>query len=90
MLSIRHPNRSHLRFALAALLVASLLFVSVSAEPQIAPKQPAPVILSGNDIGFQLEDRNGGNAVGTFVVRIDGQWVPAVSAPKVIKPLLEK
>lgn len=90
MLSIGHPKKSHVRFVLALLWVASLLFVSVSAEPQVTPKQVDPIILSGNDIGFQLEDRSGGKAVGTFVVRIDGQWVPATSAPKIIKPVLGK
>ena len=40
--------------------------------------QPVPVpptILSGPDIGFRVQSRNGETPVGTLVVRVDGKWV---------------
>lgn len=39
-------------------------------------------ILSGSDIGFRVERMEGNRAAGTLMVRIDGQWVEAVPAPK--------
>jgi hypothetical protein len=41
--------------------------------------QPAqtPTILSGADIGFRVERRNGETPIGTLVVRVDGKWVAA-------------
>ena len=35
-----------------------------------------PIVLSGNDVGFQITARDGTTPVGTLVVRVDGQWVP--------------
>jgi hypothetical protein len=42
-----------------------------------------PQVISGNDIGFRPEGWQGKARTGTWVVRIDGQWVEAVSAPKI-------
>jgi hypothetical protein len=42
----------------------------------VEPVQP-PVLLSGNDIGFRVEGRQGKTQVGTLVVRVDGRWVEA-------------
>jgi hypothetical protein len=36
-----------------------------------------PTVLSGGDIGFRVEGDRGGTPVGTLVVKINGQWVPA-------------
>jgi hypothetical protein len=45
---------------------------------------PAARILSGADIGFRVESTKDGRAVGTLVVRINGQWVETAAsiAPK--------
>jgi hypothetical protein len=52
-----------------------------SAQPQ--------AILSGADIGFRVERRNGETPIGTLVVRVDGKWVAAQFAGGV-KPALTK
>jgi hypothetical protein len=41
---------------------------------------PEPRVLSGDDIGFRVEGRQGDSLVGRFVVKVNGQWVePKVS-----------
>ena len=37
-------------------------------------------VLSGADIGFRVESTRNGRAVGTLVVRIDGQWVETAAS----------
>jgi hypothetical protein len=37
-------------------------------------------IVSGSDIGFRIEGRRGNTPLGTFVIKINGQWVPVESA----------
>jgi hypothetical protein len=37
-------------------------------------------IVSGSDIGFRIEGRRGNTPIGTFVIKINGQWVPVESA----------
>ena len=37
-------------------------------------------IVSGADIGFRVESTRDGRAVGTLVVRIDGQWVETAAS----------
>ncbi len=65
------------------LIVAAILLVALGAWAQ-APfsQQPVnpPIVLSGDDVGFQITARAGNTPVGSVVVRIDGQWVP-VQAP---------
>jgi hypothetical protein len=41
----------------------------------VMPELVAPVVISGNDIGFRMEARKGEKAVGRLVVRLDGTWV---------------
>ena len=52
--------------------------------PLVAPN--APIIISGPDLGFRIDDRDGNRAMGTLMVRINGQWVEAVLG----KPGLQK
>ena len=54
-------------------LVSAVLGAWASAQ---APQQ-APVIISGSDIGFQVESQRGGIPVGRLVVRVEGRWVEA-------------
>jgi hypothetical protein len=66
------------RLTLILLWALSLIIVGVFAYAQ-APTQrgTTPTVLSGSDIGFRVE-RPGRDAVaGTFVVRINGEWVRA-------------
>jgi hypothetical protein len=68
------------------LLAATGILVALS--PQTTPQLPGTQVLSGSDVGFRLEgvDRSG-NARGTWVVRVNDQWVPTVSVPKTIPPV---
>ena len=77
------------------LAVASWLAIAQAPDQTPAPAQPQappqePRVLSGPDIGFRVEglDRSG-NPTGTWVVRIDGKWLPASSRFRVM-PLTSK
>jgi hypothetical protein len=74
-----------------ALWVASLVVVAgvtsafaaaqgpSQALPPYATQAPAPDarVLSGQDLGFRVDSiSRTGQPVGTFVVRVKGQWVP--------------
>jgi hypothetical protein len=56
-------------------LVGSL--VAVGAWTSAQTTQQAPVVISGNDLGFQIESQRGGTPIGKLVVRVDGKWVEA-------------
>ena len=81
------------RIVVAVLWIASLALVVSFASAQVRlgqfPNQnrtagaPEPVVISGSDIGFRPEGWQGKARTGTWVVKIDGQWVEAVSAPKI-------
>ena len=62
---------------LALLWLVSLVIVSaLTAVLTVAQTRlPEPRVLSGNDVGFRVEGRDlSGNPIGTFVVRIGGEW----------------
>jgi hypothetical protein len=80
------------RFVVAALWMLSLALAATLASAQVRlgqfpnqgrPGGSEPPVISGNDIGFRPEGWHGKARTGTWVVRIDGQWVEAASAPKV-------
>jgi len=60
-----------------AVLVGSLFAIlGAYAWAQTFQLPPAGTI-SGNDIAFRVEQREGGRVVGRLMVRIDGKWVDA-------------
>jgi len=77
-----------LRFRLAAFgaLLALLLGLAVTrAQVQVEPRMivpsrppapPAPVVIAGPDVGFQMTGMRSGKPVGQLVVRVNGEWVP--------------
>ena len=71
------------RIALVLLWVASLVVVGslVSAQTRRDPG----AIISGADIGFRPEGWNGRARTGTFVVRINGEWVDAQDVMRTIR-----
>ena len=62
-----------------AILLVGLVSGWVSAQvyrPQPQAILTNPFVLSGADIGFQVEGSTRDSRLGTLVVRIDGKWVP--------------
>lgn len=68
------------RITLAVLWTLSLLLVAILAHGQVVQRPVTPTVYSGSDIGFRVTGRAGDNAVGTLMVRINGEWVEAQPA----------
>jgi hypothetical protein len=64
------------RLILLVLLALASVAVSTFAYSQVSvrPEPVAPVVLSGNDLGFRMTARKRGTPVGQLVVRVDGEW----------------
>ena len=73
---------------LVSLTLALALGVAVLAQPHSGPPSLNPNIASGADIGFRIDRFEGRQPVGTLVVKVDGRWVEAKSAPalQLLKP----
>ena len=68
------------------LWVLSLAVVgSLVSAQAVQPRQDPGEIISGADIGFKPEGWAGDARTGTFVVRIDGKWVVAKDAMKMVR-----
>ncbi|PYR01450.1 MAG: hypothetical protein DMF97_07675 [Acidobacteria bacterium] len=70
------------RVSFVLLWLASLVLVGVFASAQTR-REPGAII-SGADIGFRPDGWNGKRRTGTWLVRIDGEWVEAVSTIRVV------
>ena len=76
------------KIGLIAIWAASLLLVAQWGHTQTPQKNSDGLlgtIISGNDIGFRLEGfstvRGGGTGVtGTWMVKVDGAWMPATAS----------
>jgi hypothetical protein len=64
------------RVIVALLWIVSLVVAGAVATAQSRRDAPGAVI-SGNDLGFRPEGWNGKARTGTWVVRINGEWVEA-------------
>jgi|KBSMisStaDraftv2_1062788.scaffolds.fasta_scaffold3538467_1 hypothetical protein len=72
--------RRVISFWVLSLAVAAGLASAVTAQ---VTRAPLPRVVSGNDIGFRVEGTNpAGKPVGTWVVRINGDWVEAATTMK--------
>jgi hypothetical protein len=67
------------RYIVALLWLVSLAVTGAVVAAQTTRRDPAAVI-SGNDIGFRPEGWNGKARTGTWLVRINGEWVEAQGA----------
>jgi len=67
------------RISLALVWIVSLILVAAVGRAQ-APRGATPTIISGSDLGFRVERQRGDRVTGTFVVRINGEWVVAEPA----------
>jgi hypothetical protein len=70
------------RCLVVLLWLASLLAVGTVVAAQTR-REPAAV-LSGDSIGFRPEGWNGKARTGTWMVRINGEWVEAQSVMKAV------
>ena len=70
------------RIGLFLVWLASLAIVGAVASAQIR-RDPGAVI-SGADIGFRPDGWNGKARTGTWVVRINGEWVEAQSTMRAV------
>jgi hypothetical protein len=69
------------RIVMAVLWIVSMVVVGSIATAQTR-RDPAPVI-SGADIGFKPEGWQGKARTGTWMVKVNGEWVEAVPGNKV-------
>ena len=68
------------RWAIALLWLVSLVIVGTVVAAQT--RREAGAVISGDNIGFRPEGWNGKARTGTFVVRVNGEWVDAQSVMK--------
>ena len=71
--------RSRLTFIVLWVVSVAIVGALVSAQ---TPREAGPVI-SGADLGFRPEGWKGKARTGTFVVRINGEWVEAIETAAV-------
>jgi hypothetical protein len=74
---------------LAVLWLLSLVVVGAvsSSAQQTRPNQrpgfnlitETPIVISGNDVGFRIEQTQDGIPIGKVVVRVNGVWVDTAS-----------
>jgi hypothetical protein len=64
---------------LAIVWAVSLLITTTWARAQAQQWTPLaePVVISANDMGFQIDWMNGRTPTGKLVIRLKGQWVEA-------------
>jgi hypothetical protein len=70
------------RWILACVWLASLVAAGAVASAQT--RREAGAVISGDNIGFRPEGWNGKARTGTWVVRINGEWVDAQSVMKTV------
>ena len=70
------------RMFVAGLWIASLIGAGAVAAAQA--RREAAAVISGSDIGFRPEGWNGKARTGTWLVRINGEWVEAQGAFKTV------
>jgi hypothetical protein len=70
------------RCVIALLWIGSLVAAGAVAAAQT--RREAAAVISGNDLGFRPEGWNGKARTGTWLVRINGEWVEAQSVFKTV------
>jgi hypothetical protein len=63
------------RAVFVVLWLLSLLIVGSLVSAQT--RRDAPAVITGQDLGFRPEGWNGKARTGTWVVRINGEWIEA-------------
>jgi len=70
------------RAVVALLWIVSLVMAGAIAAAQT--RREAAAVISGSDLGFRPEGWNGKARTGTWLVRINGEWVEAQGAFKTV------
>jgi len=70
------------RGVVALLWIVSLVMAGAIAAAQT--RREAAAVISGSDLGFRPEGWNGKARTGTWLVRINGEWVEAQGAFKTV------
>lgn len=70
------------RWVMALLWLASLVAVGTVAAAQT--RREAGAVIAGDNIGFRPEGWNGKARTGTFVVKVNGEWMEAQSVMKAV------
>ena len=73
---------TRIRFSVVLLWLASLVLTGILASAQT--RREAGAVISGGDIGFRPDGWNGKARTGTWVVRINGEWVDAQGSMKAV------
>jgi hypothetical protein len=73
---------TRIRFGVVLLWLASLVLTGILASAQT--RREAGAVISGGDIGFRPDGWNGKARTGTWVVRINGEWVDAQGSMKAV------
>ena len=72
------------RTRVAFLLLWFVSLIVVGAVTAAQTRREGGAVISGENIGFRPEGWNGKARTGTFVVRINGEWVEAQSVMKTV------
>ena len=72
------------RLMFIALWTVSVVVVGVLVSAQAQTRREPNPVISGADIGFRPEGWKGTARTGTFMVRINGEWVEAQGAFKTV------
>jgi hypothetical protein len=70
------------RYIVAVLWLISLVAVGTVMAAQT--RRESGAVISGDNIGFRPEGWNGKARTGTFVVKVNGEWVEAQSVMKTV------
>ena len=73
---------TRIRFGVVLLWLASLVLTGILASAQT--RREAGAVISGGDIGFRPDGWNGKARTGTWVVRVNGEWVDAQGSMKAV------
>lgn len=73
------------RLALLAAWVLSLAITGAWGTAYGQHSSDRRSVLSGSDIGFRIEGRNGRTLVGDLLVRVNGEWKEVTFSPKVTR-----
>ena len=72
------------RFTVILLWVVSLVITGILVSASAQTRRDPATIISGNDIGFRPEGWNGKARTGTWMVRVNGEWVEAQGVMKAV------